>query len=124
VGLDNATDLAKQIIQKDLSVRIVEDLVAKQKGMSENSKAKKAKKDEDIDQIEKDLIKSLGLRIKISPSKQGGGKVVLQYASVAELDMIIDILEQRKSSKATDDNTVFKAAPTNTNNKFTMKVVS
>ena len=31
VGLDNAVELAKQIIAKDLNVRQVEDLVAKQK---------------------------------------------------------------------------------------------
>ena len=45
--------------------------------------------------IEKDLIKKLGMRLKITPNKQGGGKVVLQYASVAELDMIINMLEQK-----------------------------
>jgi len=65
----------------------------------------------------------LGLRIKISPSKQGGGKVVLQYASVAELDMIIDILEAKKSNKPTDNNTVFKPAAPNGNSKFTVKVI-
>lgn len=122
VGLENAVALAQQIVQKDLSVRAVEELVAKQK-QGPKATAKKAKPDEDIEQIEKDLIKSLGLRIKISPSKQGGGKVVLQYASVAELDMIIEILEQKKNKPASD-NTVFKTDTTsNTNNKFTMKVV-
>ena len=120
VGLDNAYALAKQIIEKDLSVRAIEELVAKQKHATAKPTAKKTKKDEDIEQIEKDLIKSLGLRIKISPSKQGGGKVVLQYASVAELDMIIDVLESKKPNKPADNNTVFKPAP---NNKFTMKVV-
>ena len=65
---------------------------------------KKVKKDEDLESIEKDLNKSLGLRIKISPSKQGGGKVVLQYASVAELDMIVDILEKGKNKLSKDKN--------------------
>ena len=85
VGLDNAETLAKQIVAKDLNVRQVEELVAKQKN-PEVKEPKKAK-DEDIVEIEKDLNKNLGLRIKISPSKQGGGKVVLQYASAAELDI-------------------------------------
>ena len=96
VGLDNAETLAKQIVAKDLNVRQVEELVAKQKN-PEVKEPKKAK-DEDIVEIEKDLNKNLGLRIKISPSKQGGGKVVLQYASAAELDMIIDILEQKRKT--------------------------
>lgn len=118
VGLDNAEALAKQIVAKDLSVRAVEELVSKQKI---TNKIQKSKKNEDVEQIEKDLIKSLGLRIKISPNKQGGGKVVLQYASVAELDMIIDILEKKKNQAV---NNVFKAdAQIANTEKFTMKVI-
>lgn len=123
VGLDNALSLAKTIIQKDLNVRQVEELVAKQK---ETKKEKAPKiKDEDLDLIEKDLNKELGLRIKITPSKQGGGKVVLQYASVAELDMIIDILEQkRKNESVSAQNTVFKAdLPIANTEKFSIKVI-
>ena len=122
IGIENADSLAQKIIKEDLSVRAVEELVANQKIESNPTKtpSKKAKKDDDLVQIEQDLVKSLGLRIKISPSKTGGGKVVMQYASVAELDMIVDILE----GKSKTDNTVFKAAPVASNaDKFTMKVV-
>lgn len=123
VGLDNALSLAQTIIAKDLNVRQVEELVAKQK---EPKKEKAAKvKDDDLEAIEKDLNRELGLRIKISPSKQGGGKVVLQYASVAELDMIIDILEQkRKNESQSAVNTVFKTAePAVATEKFSIKVI-
>ncbi len=119
VGLENAEALAKQIIAKDLNVRQVEELVAKQKN-PEPKEPKKAK-DEDIVEIEKDLNKNLGLRIKISPSKQGGGKVVLQYASAAELDMIIDILEQKRKTGMIP--TPQSEAPAPTNEKFTMKII-
>lgn len=122
VGLDNASSLAQTIIAKDLSVRQIEELVAKQK---EPKKEKSPKvKDDDIEAIEKDLNRELGLRIKISPSKQGGGKVVLQYASVAELDMIIDILEQkRKTESLPVSNAVFKADETASNEKFSIKII-
>lgn len=122
VGLDNAASLAQNIIAKDMSVRQVEDLVAKQK---EPKKEKAAKvKDEDLENIEKDLNRELGLRIKISPSKQGGGKVVLQYASVAELDMIIDILEQKRKTEALPaSNAVFKADGAAANEKFSIKII-
>lgn len=118
VGLDNAEALAKQIVAKDLNVRQVEELVAKQKN-PEVKEPKKAK-DEDIVEIEKDLNKNLGLRIKISPSKQGGGKVVLQYASAAELDMIIDILEQKRKTSAVSAPV---ETPPSGNEKFTMKII-
>ena len=120
VGLDNAETLAKQIIAKDLNVRQVEELVAKQKN-PEVKEPKKAK-DEDIVEIEKDLNKNLGLRINISPSKQGGGKVVLQYASAAELDMIIDILEQKRKTSVVSAAAPVEAAPVG-NEKFTMKII-
>ena len=120
VGLDNAETLAKQIVAKDLNVRQVEELVAKQKN-PEVKEPKKAK-DEDIVEIEKDLNKNLGLRIKISPSTQGGGKVVLQYASAAELDMIIDILEQKRKTSVVSAAAPVEAAPVG-NEKFTMKII-
>lgn len=126
IGLDNAEQLAEQIIKKDMSVRQVEELVAKQK--TNKPEQKKKTISEDVADIEKSLNKTLGLRIKISPSKQGGGKVVLQYASPAELDMIIDILEQKRNVQ----NTVTvapamvqasaPAAPVS-NEKFSIKIV-
>lgn len=123
VGLDNAIDLAKQIIAKDLSVRQVEELVAKQK---EPKKEKQSvQKDEDITEIEDSLKKELGLRIKITPSKQGGGKIVLQYASPAELDMIIDLLESNhKKATLNTQNSVFKTdVPVANTDKFSIKVI-
>ena len=117
VGLENAEELAQLIIKKDLNVRQVEDLVNKLKNGTP-SKPAKLEKDSDIADIEKDLKKSLGLRISISPNKQGGGKVVLQYGSVAELDMIIDILEQKRK------NNSFAGFTSNGDSeKFTMKII-
>lgn len=125
VGLENAEALAERIIAKDLNVRQVEELVAKQKEGKKETAAK-AEKDSDIADIEKDLNKNLGLRIKISPSKQGGGKVVLQYASPAELDMIIDILEQKRAGEKhgtfAPQSSVAAATPS-ANGKFSIKVI-
>jgi chromosome partitioning protein len=125
VGLDNAEALAEQIIEKGLSVRQVEDLVAKLKEGRKPETKKTAAKDEDLAEIEKDLIKKLGLRIKITPSKQGGGKVVMQYGSVAELDMILNILESKRQNETLpSQNTVFKAPETaGETGKFTIKMI-
>ena len=103
VGKDNAFEFAKEIISKDLSVRQVEDLVSKQKELKPSKE--KVEKNSDLADIEEKLIRSLGLKIKISPNKQGGGKIILQYSSIGELDMIIDTLEQKRKNV---QNTVFK----------------
>ena len=121
VGLDNAEILADKIIKEDLNVRQVEELVSRKKE-DKPQKEKKQPKSSDVSDIEENLKKALGLRIKITPSKQGGGKVVLQYASVAELDMIINILEQKKKTEINLQNTVFKA-PEEKNEKFSIKFV-
>ena len=97
IGLENAEEVAELIIKKEMSVRQVEDFVSKLKSGKKEDKKEKTQQTEDILDIEKSLNNSLGLRIKITPSKQGGGKVVLQYASPAELDMIVDILEQKRT---------------------------
>ena len=128
IGLENAEELAKTIIQKDLSVRQVEELVNRLKEKGDKTEEKKSvKKNEDLETIERDLKKSLGLRIKITPSKQGGGKVVLQYASVAELDMIVDILENKRKNNVNPENQMSArtsaAAPAGNSEKFTIKVV-
>lgn len=121
VGLDNAEELALMIIKKDLNVRQVEELINKLKSGSKSEKKEAPAKDSDIAEIERDLNRSLGLRIKINPGKQGGGKVVLQYASVAELDMIIDILEQKhKTGSSFLNNNTVQEEP---DSKFTMKIV-
>lgn len=122
VGLENAEALAAEIVKKDLSVRQVEDLVARQKEGKERQKEKKVK-DADLEAIEKDLNRELGLRIKISPSKQGGGKVTLQYASVAELDMIIDILEQKRKNKPAPTNAEEATPSAFGSEKFSIKVI-
>ena len=121
VGLDNAEILADKIIKENLNVRQVEELVSRKKE-DKPQKEKKQPKSSDLSDIEENLKKALGLRIKITPSKQGGGKVVLQYASVAELDMIINILEQKKKAEINLQNTVFKA-PEEKNEKFSIKFV-
>lgn len=126
VGLDNADILADKIIKEDLSVRQVETLVAKQKdggaAKKDTENKPQAVKNSDIIDIEKSLNKKLGLRLKISPNKQGGGKVVMQYASVAELDMIISILDQKKQTDISSQNTVFKDQDS-ANEKFSIKFV-
>ena len=121
VGLENACDLALQIVKKDLNVRQAEDFISKQKDQKQVKP--RAEKNNDLADIEKSLVDKLGLRIKITPNKQGGGKVVLQYSSVAELDMIIDTLEQKKQV-LTAQNTVFKAAEeAPLTDKFSIKFV-
>ena len=131
VGLENANFLAEKIIKEELSVRQVEEIVSKQKETKTqpvDKDEKNAKKvvNRDISDIERKLKEKLGLRIKISQNKQGGGKVVLQYASTAELDMIINVLDQKKQVDLGIKNDVFKddeVQQQTKNDKFSIKFI-
>jgi len=128
VGLDNAEKLADKIIKDGLNVRQVETLVSNQKDKkSDNDKIikKAAPKDKDILAIENSLKSKLGLRIKISQNSQGGGKVVMQYASLAELDMIVNILDKQKSLNISlpEASTTEHQDEVSNNEKFSIKFI-
>ena len=92
VGLPNAVEIAKKIVQKGLNVRQTEQLIADIK----NPKPKPEKMtDRDLLQIIADLERKLSLKVKINAGKNGKGSVTLKYNNPAELSSILDILEQR-----------------------------
>lgn len=91
IGLENAEEIAEKIIKKGLNVRQVEELV--QQAKDATPKIKKTKS-QDITDIEKNIKQHLGLKVKISTDQKGGGKVVLAYSDLSELDKILDILRK------------------------------
>lgn len=109
IGLPNAASLAIKIAERGLNARQAEALAAKAK-QPENKK-RTQHSDIDLNEISQGLSRRLGLSVKIASAANGGGKVVLQYANPADLDKLIDILQQ----KAT--------LPTNNAAKFTMNIV-
>lgn len=94
VGLENASELASEIISKGLSVREAEKLAANTKNRRPHIKTPKMT-DVDLEEIMRDLEKRLKLKVKISAGKKGKGSVTLHYNNPAELSTILDILEQR-----------------------------
>ena len=106
VGLPEAETLAKKIAERGLNARQAEALAARVK-LPETEK-RTAEKDGDLEEISSFMTRNLGLKVKISAGRGGGGKVVLQYANPADLDKIIDILRQ-KSTLTNDTRPEFAA---------------
>lgn len=98
VGLDNAETVAKKIIEKGLSVRQTEDLVNGIKNKISMNISKKTK-DPNLKELEKDLTKSIGLKVKINAGKNAGGKLTIEYKSPTELNAILDLLEKNRNAK-------------------------
>ena len=93
VGNPQAIKLAKEIIEKGLSVRQVEQLMT-QKAKPSTPKILKDL-DTDLQRIISDLERKLDLKVKINAGKNGKGSVTLKYNNPAELSSILDLLEPR-----------------------------
>ena len=89
------TNTARLIMERNMSVREVEDYVRKlldKKKKKKTSKKKKPHDDTDIAQLERHLSEHLGTTVKVKYSKKkGNGSLVIYYTSLDGLD---DILEK------------------------------
>jgi len=84
-------EVAKKVVDGNLTVRETEHLVKML--LSESGKAKIAKKstqkDQDVLNLERDLSEILGASTEIKAKKAGKGEVVIRYNSLDELDGIL-----------------------------------
>lgn len=95
IGLENAEDLAEKIISRGLSVRQTEELVNNIKNHKLDKINNVIKKDPNLKELEKDLTKNIGMKVKINSKTNDMGKVTIEYKSPAELNSILEILERK-----------------------------
>ena len=94
IGAADPIALANEIVAKDLNVRQAEALAKKQK--PETAKKKGAagsgsEKDADTRALERDLSLKLGLKVEVQFDGKGG-RLVLHYSSLDQLDGVIEKL--------------------------------
>jgi ParB family chromosome partitioning protein len=92
--LEKAT---RQIVEKQLSVRQTEELVAKLMNPEEAGpkKDKPARAtDPNVREAQQNLERSLGVKVEIQDRK-GKGKIILKYASLEDFDRIVEALEAK-----------------------------
>ena len=90
VGLENASFVAKKIIEKKLSVRQSETFVKifkKKKGF--NLKYN----DPNIENLERSITDKIGLNVSIKNNKKNKGTITFVYHDIEQLNKIIDIIK-------------------------------
>ena len=90
IGIDNNIDIANEIIEKGLNVRKTEKMIRainRHKTATNSSSTN----DEDLQSIESSLVNSLGMKVKIETSNNGG-VVSINYHNLEQLDLIIQKL--------------------------------
>ena len=90
IGLENATFLAKKIIEKKLSVRQAENLV---KIFKTKKILKYISKDSNIRELESSLIDKTGLNTSIKNKKNNIGSISFEYKNLDQLNRIIEIIK-------------------------------
>ncbi len=87
--------LAEKIAAQKLTVRDAEALASKAAASTAASTAKKsAPRDPDLARLEEDLAETLGAYVTIKPGKNGAGEVQVRYASLDQLDGIVQRLKR------------------------------
>ena len=91
IGLNNATEIAKRIVQKKLSVRQAETLVRQFR-----SKKFKviSKKDSNILDLQKDLEEKTGFIVSINNKKDNSGSISFEYRDLDQLDRLINTIKK------------------------------
>jgi ParB family chromosome partitioning protein len=83
---------AKKVCKRGLSVRATEALVKQMlKGAPEQ--ATKPSKDPDVEILQQSISEKLGAKVAISHAKTGVGKIVIHYASLDELEGVLEHLK-------------------------------
>ena len=91
IGLNNASEIAKKIIHKKLSVRQSEVLARQFK----DKKFKLVhKKDSNILNLQKDLEEKTGLSVSINNKKNNSGTISFEYHDLEQLDKLIDSIKK------------------------------
>lgn len=91
ITMDDPEPLARQIVEKGLSVRQVEQMVAQQdvsKGPMLSGKAAALEKDSDTKALEKKLSDAVGMVVRINHKSNGKGRLMIDYKSLEQLDSL------------------------------------
>ena len=91
IGLSNATNIAEEIVAKNLSARSVELLVRSKKGPQ---KSGQIKIDSNILSEQSKIQENLGLNVNIQNKKNNSGKITILYKNLEQFELVSNLLKR------------------------------
>ena len=91
IGLPSATNIAEEIVAKNLSARSVELLVRSKKGPQ---KAGQLKTDSNILSVQNKIQQNLGLNVNIQNKKNNSGKITILYKNLEQFELVSNLLKR------------------------------
>jgi len=91
IGLPSATNIAEEVVKKNLSARSVEMLVRNQKGPQRPGQIKI---DSNIISEQNKIQENLGLNVSIRNKKNNSGKITILYKNLEQFELISNLLKR------------------------------
>ena len=88
VGRYNAKEIANSILKEKLSARSVENLVKNQKESEGKKGSSKSKTDPNVLLAQRQIEESLGLKTKVVSRKNNAGKIIVEFNSLDQFEML------------------------------------
>ena len=90
IGMPNASSIAEEIVAKKLSARSIENIKKK------NSKSFTI--DPNIFDAQRDIERSIGLKVTILNKKNNSGKVTIEYKNMDQLELVSSLLKNKSKN--------------------------
>ena len=87
IGMPNASSIAEEIVAKKLSARSIENIKKK--------KLKSFTIDPNIFDAQRDIERSIGLKVTIQNKKNNSGKLTIEYKNIDQLDLVTKLLKNK-----------------------------
>ncbi len=90
IGMPNASSIAEEIVAKKLSARSIEN-IKKNKSISFTI-------DPNIFDAQRDIERSLGLKVSIKNNKNNSGKLTIEYKNLDQLELVSKLLKNKSKN--------------------------
>ena len=87
IGMPNASSIAEEIVAKKLSARSIENI--------KKNKLKSFTIDPNIFDVQRDIERSIGLKVTIQNKKNNSGKLTIEYKNMDQLDLVTNLLKNK-----------------------------
>ena len=90
IGMPNASSIAEEIVSKKLSARSIENI--------KKRKSQSFTVDPNVFDAQRDIERSLGLKVNIQDKKNNSGKLTIEYKNLDQLEFISRLLKNKSKN--------------------------
>ena len=90
IGMPNASSIAEEIVAKKLSARSIENI--------KKIKSKSFTIDPNVFEAQRDIERSIGLKVTILNKKNNSGRLTIEYKNMDQLELVSSLLKNKSKN--------------------------